>query len=193
MLSCWHGSDKVFDVECQSYKIESIGKRTRYYQAMLDTDSLLKGADYSELKESYIIFICLDDPFGFGLPAYTFERKCRENSLVDLGDKTHHVIFNAAAYEKETNLGIKEFLSFVRNNTAESALTREIEGMVQAKKFEQTFINEYLAWKLHDKDVERRGRKEQALETARVLKQSGVAVSLIAQSTGLSAEEIEEL
>ena len=31
--------------------------------------------------------------------------------------------------------------------------------MVQAKKFEQTFVNEYLAWKLHDKDVERRGRK----------------------------------
>lgn len=154
------GSDKVFDVECQSYKVESIGKRTRYYQSMIDTDSLLKGADYSELKESYIIFICLDDPFSFGLPAYTFERKCKENSLVDLGDKTHHVIFNAAAYEKETNPGIREFLSFVRNNTAESDLTREIAGMVQAKKFEQTFINEYLAWNLHDKDVERRGRNE---------------------------------
>ncbi|MBQ7165331.1 MAG: Rpn family recombination-promoting nuclease/putative transposase [Treponema sp.] len=154
------GSDKVFDVECQSYRIESIGKRTRYYQAMLDTDSLLKGADYSELKESYIIFICLDDPFGFGLPAYTFERKCRENALVDLDDETHHVIFNAAAYEKEANPGIREFLSFVRNNTAESDLTREIANMVQAKKFEQTFVNEYLAWNLHDKDVERRGRKE---------------------------------
>ena len=32
--------------------------------------------------------------------------------------------------------------------------------MVQAKKFEQTFINEYLAWNLHDQDVERRGKKE---------------------------------
>ena len=32
-------------VECQSYKVESIGKRTRYYQSMIDTDSLLKGAD----------------------------------------------------------------------------------------------------------------------------------------------------
>ena len=50
-------SDKVFDVECQSYKIENIGKRTRYYQSMLDIDSLMKGADYSALKESYVIFI----------------------------------------------------------------------------------------------------------------------------------------
>ena len=125
--------------------------------------------------------------------------------MVDLGDKTHHVIFNASAYEKETNLGIKEFLSFVRNNTAESDLTREIASMVQAKKFEQTFINEYLAWNLHDKDVERRGRKEgfkegrkegrkeQALETARILKRTGIDAALISQSTGLSPEDVEAL
>ena len=113
--------------------------------------------------------------------------------MVDLDDKTHHVIFNASAYEKETNPGIKEFLSFVRNNTAESDLTKEIAGMVQAKKFEQTFINEYLAWNLHDKDVERRGRKEQALETARVLKQSGVDAALIVQATGLSIEDVKAL
>ena len=121
--------------------------------------------------------------------------------MVDLGDKTHHVIFNASAYEKEANPGIKEFLSFVRNNTAESDLTREIASMVQAKKFEQTFINEYLAWNLHDKDVERRGRKEglkegrkeQALETARILKRTGIDAALISQSTGLSLEDIEAL
>ena len=124
---------------------------------------------------------------------------------MDLGDKTHHVIFNASAYEKEANPGIKEFLSFVRNNTAESDLTREIASMVQAKKFEQTFINEYLAWNLHDKDVERRGRKEgfkegrkegrkeQALETARILKRTGIDAALISQSTGLSPEDVEAL
>ena len=154
------GSDKVFDVECQTYKIESIGKRTRYYQAMIDADSLLKGAAYSELKESYIIFICLDDPFGKGLPAYTFERKCREDESVDLGDKTHHVVFNAEAYKEEKNPGIRAFLSFVRNNTVESDLTRRIANMVQAKRFEQTFVNEYLAWNLHDYDVRQRGLEE---------------------------------
>ena len=54
---------------------EDIGKRTRYYQSMIDIDSLLKGAVYSELKESYVIFICTSDPFESGLPVYTFERK----------------------------------------------------------------------------------------------------------------------
>ena len=37
------GSDRVFDVECQSYSVEDIGKRMRYYQSMLDIDSLLAG------------------------------------------------------------------------------------------------------------------------------------------------------
>ena len=54
-------SDKVIDVEIQNYKMEALGKRTRYYQSMVDIDSLMKGQDYSELKESYILFICKDD------------------------------------------------------------------------------------------------------------------------------------
>ena len=113
-------------VECQSYKAESIGKRARYYQSMLAIGSLARGAGYTELKESYVIFICLSDPFEKKLPVYTFERKCRESEEVELGDATHHVIFNASAYEKETNPEIKAFLAFVKNNKAESDLTREI-------------------------------------------------------------------
>jgi predicted transposase/invertase (TIGR01784 family) len=126
---------------------------------MIDIDSLLKGAVYSELKESYVIFICTSDPFESGLPVYTFERKCREDAGVELKDETHHLIFNASAYEQENDPELRDFLSFVKNNTAESDFTRGIANMVQTKKFEQTFINEYLAWNLHDKDVELRGKK----------------------------------
>ena len=190
-------SNRVFDVECQSYKAESIGKRARYYQSMLDIGSLARGASYSDLKESYVIFICLSDPFEAGIPVYTFERKCKESEEVNLGDETHHVMFNAAAYEQEPNPEIKAFLAFVKNNKAESDLTREIATMVQTKKFEQSFINEYLAWSMHDKDVEMRGREagrmEQALETARILKLSGIDPAIISQSTGLALEDISAL
>ena len=182
---------------CQSYKAESIGKRARYYQSMLDIGSLARGASYTELKESYVIFICLSDPFEAGLPVYTFERRCRESADVELGDATHHVIFNSAAYENATDPEIKAFLAFVKDNKAESDLTREIATMVQTKKFEQSFINEYLAWSMHDKDVEMRGREagrmEQALETARILKLSGIDPAIISQSTGLALEDISAL
>ena len=32
-----------------------------HIESMIDMDSLLKGTDYAELKESFIIFICLGD------------------------------------------------------------------------------------------------------------------------------------
>ena len=51
-------TDKVFDVELQNAIDETLDLRTRYYQSILDMDSLIKGEHYSELPTSYIIFIC---------------------------------------------------------------------------------------------------------------------------------------
>ncbi len=56
-------SDRVFDIEIQTYRHEALGKRCRFYQSMIDCDSLIKGNDYRNLKESYILFICTDFPF----------------------------------------------------------------------------------------------------------------------------------
>ena len=56
-------ADRIIDVELQTYKQDAIGKRTRYYQSMIDIDSLMKGQDYSELLDSYVLFICNYDPF----------------------------------------------------------------------------------------------------------------------------------
>ncbi len=57
---------KVYDVEIQNWDEHDIGKRTRYYQGIMDTESLLKGEDYDELKESISIFLCRFDPFKKG-------------------------------------------------------------------------------------------------------------------------------
>jgi len=207
-------SDRVFDVECQSYNIENIGKRTRYYQSMLDMDSLLKGSDYSELKESYIIFICLEDPFGDGLPVYTFERTCKENSKVDLNDKTHHIVFNCSAYNKEKNPEIKSFLSFVKGNDASSKFTKEINAMVQTKKFQNTFINEYLAIRLHERDVEKRATErgmqkgiqqgiqkgiQQGIQQGKIdayvdlIKSNLLSVKDVAEKLGMAESEVQKL
>ena len=101
-------SDRVIDVEMQARSRDAIGKRTRYYQSMIDIDNLMKGDDYSMLKESYILFICKNDPFKdenekqYGLPCYTFKTVCSENADVNLNDKTTKVVYNASAYEKQT-------------------------------------------------------------------------------------------
>ncbi len=60
--------DTVYDVEVQNRNEHDMGKRTRYYQSMMDADSLLKGHVYSELKRCVIIFLCRFDPFKKGIP-----------------------------------------------------------------------------------------------------------------------------
>ena len=84
---------RVFDIEAQTYRLDDVGSRARYYQAMIDIDNLMRGMDFSELKESYILFLCTKDPLGKGLPVYTFERKCKENPDVQLNDRTHPYCF----------------------------------------------------------------------------------------------------
>ena len=69
-------------------------KRTRYYQAMLDTDMLQKGQDYDELSPTYIIFFCLFDFFEDSQRIYTFKRRCLENMEIELADEAAIMFLN---------------------------------------------------------------------------------------------------
>ena len=67
---------------------------------MIDADNLMRGQDYLELKESFVIFITTFDPFGYEMPVYTFKNICKENTKITLQDETSKIFFNATAYKK---------------------------------------------------------------------------------------------
>ena len=64
----------VIDVEMQAADStkDTLAKRTRYYQSILDNDALKKGELYSKLRQTIIIFICTFDPFNRNFSRYTF-------------------------------------------------------------------------------------------------------------------------
>ena len=62
----------------QAVREEAPGKRTRYYHSQIDMELLQSGASYSELPDTYVIFICDFDPFGKEKYCYTFDNKCEE-------------------------------------------------------------------------------------------------------------------
>lgn len=78
----------VYNIEIQTTNSRNIPKRTRFYQGMIDLNAIEKGADYSELPQSFVIFICTFDVFGEGRWKYTFENICRENMNLSLQDGT---------------------------------------------------------------------------------------------------------
>ena len=112
-LDVYADDSRIFDIEMQTSITPDLGKRSRYYQSMMDSDNLLKGQNYNDLKESYVIFICLSDPFKQGLPVYTFKNTCEENPAAVLNDKSYKVFYNASAYEKETDKELFALLHYI--------------------------------------------------------------------------------
>ena len=165
--------NKVIDVELQSYEMEALGKRMRYYEAMLDMDALMKGEPYDKLKESYVLFICKHDPFKdmnckfYGLPRYTFRNICLENSHVNLDDKSIKVVYNASKYESVENTRVKALLRFIQTDEPEQDdFSNRLEALVAKIKQNEKFKQEYMAMNLHDYDMIRKGREEGAAQKA---------------------------
>lgn len=201
-------SNKVIDIECQSNLKPALGKRTRYYQSMIDIDSLMKGEEYEKLKESYILFICKNDPFKdeqenhFGLPCYTFRNVCSENGAVNLDDKTIKVIYNASAYEREEDSLIKDFLHYIyTDKPGEDDLSNRLSRLVKKYKEDENLRSDYLAVNLHDHDIryealqegEQIGAQKKALETATNMIRKKYPISDISEITGLPPEKVLEL
>ena len=200
--------DKIIDVELQTYEMDSLGKRTRYYQSMVDIDSLMKGEDYSELKDSYILFICKFDPFRDekkeprGLYRYTFRNVCTEDSLVNLDDKCLKVIYNASAYNQAEDPKVRALLRFIQTNEpGEDSFTKRLKDFVLKARQNEKFKREYLAMNLHDRDMMKIGEREgiakgaqaKAIETARNMLKKNYPASDIVEITGLSLEQVLEL
>ena len=199
----------AFDIEIQTSIPPDLGKRTRYYQSMMDSDNLLKGQNYNDLKESYVIFICLSDPFKLGLPVYTFRNICEENPAAELNDKSYKVFYNASAYEKETDKELFALLQYISAKQTGSPFTDEINGLVEQAKLSEAFRSDYLTMNLREYDLRRMGREEgiqtgitigekrgietNKLDNARNMLADNVAVERIARYTGLSLETVHKL
>ena len=205
--------DKIIDVELQSYPQDALGKRTRYYQSMIDMDSLMKGQDYSELKDSYILFICTFDPFKDadgkkpGLPCYTFKSICSENPLLNLNDNCTKVIYNSTAYNEEKDEGIKNLLKFIcTNQPGQDDFSNRLSSMVEKLKDNEKFRSDYAAMNLHDRDITRaakregiaegiiQGTQQKAVEAAiNLIKMNILTPEQIAKAESLPIEKVLEL
>jgi predicted transposase/invertase (TIGR01784 family) len=199
-------SNRVFDIEIQNFLDENLPKRTRYYQSMMDIDLLLKGNNYTQLKESFVIFVCKEDFFGENMPCYFFTNTCRDKPDLQLGDKSYKVIFNASAFENEKNLEKKSILEYIIDKKSTSEFTTKLDTLVEQTKLNEIFKGDYMAWGLAEFDAEQRGKKEgysagvsdgiqqgeykAKIETAKNLLAMGLSIENICKATDLSIEEV---
>ena len=202
-------SDRIFDIEMQTTIPEDLPRRMRYYQSMIDIDSLIAGSEYEALKESYVIFLCTKDPFGLGLPVYTFSTVCREKNDFTLNDGINKLFFNASAFASEKNLEIKGFLGYLCSGRPSDYLTEDIDRRVERLKINEIFRSDYMMDALPLYDARQAGLKEgmalgeakgllagernAKFETAKNFLKKNISAEIIAECTGLSLEEVKRL
>ena len=190
--------DKIIDIEMQTVIKKDEGLRMRYYQSMMDIDHLNRGESFKELKESYVVFICLDDPFGEENPVYNFATKEVSGERI-LNDRIHKVIYNASSFEKAENPNVRAFLEFLKSHTATDPLTKEIQTAVDSCKNHQKWRAEYMLWKDQIREWKDEAREEGLAEGAKnktieatknLLKMNLLTVEQIAAAVQLSVEEV---
>ena len=106
------GDEKVYDIEMQVEDEEFLPQRSRYYHSSMDTHLLNKGAGYEELRESYVIFICLHDPVGKNEPMYFFEMYDRKLDL-KLGDGSFTILLDVKCPSGKIPKELESFFDYV--------------------------------------------------------------------------------
>ena len=194
--------DRVFDVEIQVANTKELPERARYYQGVMDVDQLKSGQPYRELKESHVIFICLEDIFKKGKACYTFENICLEDMQTKLNDRSIKHFFAAENYDKiKEDRELRAFLKMLETGTPEDSYTQELNRCTaEAKQSVQT-RRLYMDWNRelnyarengYDTGYDT-GLQNKAVDAAEKMLCENIPPEVIARCTGLSVAEVEKI
>ena len=145
----------------------ALGKRSRYYQSQMDMELLLSGEDYSELPDTYVIFICDFDPFEEGKYRYTFKMTCKESVQTNLEDGRTIVFLNThGKNESEVPKELVTFLKYVKADLAGSeeafddSYVEQLQNFIRKIKGSREMEERFMIFEEMLKEEREEGREE---------------------------------
>lgn len=187
------GDDEVYDIEMQqrsdngSENVKSLINRTRYYQAVLDAEHLKPGQEYKKLPNTYIIFICRFDPFGYGLAQYT-----QHTTISELGEKviegTCAIYLNTTYTTENVSEEIANLLQYVENPSMGfgplvDKLDNEVAGTKLNPRVRSELMSLYEMLEKERREGRQAGRQEEREE----------CIQRLIKATGCSREKAESI
>ena len=137
---------RSFDIEMQMEDTKEIPKRTRYYQAMCDSEALNKGEVYYNLKELYIVFLCPEDIFGQGRAVYRFKNLEVDNPKIELGDLCFKNFYIFNKYRDIAEKSIREYMEYFATRKPSSPETENIDRLVKWYQTDNETRKRYMTW-----------------------------------------------
>ena len=161
--------ERFYDVEMQVANQPGLGKRVRYYQAQIDHETLKKGEDYDDLRESYVIFFCAFDPCGQDRRLYQFHYYEDDDRQLRLPTNSHVILINALGTKGQITPALAAVLD-VMNRRRDNAnplavrLVKEIDDYNRDKKRRRALMNLQMRlkdeWRLGLSEGRAKGRAE---------------------------------
>ncbi len=113
---------------------------------MIDLNILSKGGKYTDLKDSYVIFICTFDEFKKGRHVYSFETLCKEDPTISLNDGGHKIFLCAKGTMDDCSEKMKDFLAYIAGKETKGALSDRLREEVKRSKSEEQWRVEYMLY-----------------------------------------------
>lgn len=186
----------AYDIEMQVgvEMNEILGKRSRYYQSVMDADALKKGFGYVQLRKSFIIFVCTYDPFGKELYYYSFSNLCHQDKGLELQDGCVKIILNTKGQYGNISRELKNLLDYIDKNIPNDEFTGNLDELVRKYKSDPKRSDLFMTYENLVATFEHVGEQREKLETAkRMLEDNELSIEKIAQYTGLELSKVKEL
>ena len=141
----WH------DIEMQVEERPEIPKRSRYYSAIIDVKHLKVGESYLKLKASFVIFICMYDPYKLGEPIYFFERYDVKQNL-KMGDESYIIMLNATCEDDKVPETLRGLFAYLKKGAVgEDSLVSQIDRRVElyqkdGEVLHMATLEEHIRW-----------------------------------------------
>ena len=178
---------KLYNIEVQRADEGATEKRARFYSAILDANTLLTRQDFSDLPETYIIFITEHDVLKGNLPLYHITRTILENGKPF--DDESNIIYVNGEYRAENDIG-KLMYDFSCTNSDEMKLELLAEKTRYFKKNEKGVRR---MCKIME-DFAAEEKEELKMQIATELLEDGVySIPKIAEISKLSENKVKEL
>ena len=209
----------IYDIEmqCTNEGPEALGGRTRYYQSMIDADTLSRGSDYRKLRTTYIIFICTFDFLGHGEPLYECKTCWTKKSRDVIQDKSTKIFLNSTVgtvdatsdQYPEVDKDLFYLLQYIHTHAVHGEFVKEIDEELTNIKFSETQEVAYMTYEMellvrHNDGIREGiaiGREEgqavgsqlRAQKIAVSMLEDKASIPLISKYTGLTEQEIHDL
>ena len=190
------GDNVIYDIEMQvrDYGDTELAYRTRYYQSMIDKDILSSGTKrYTELKKSFIIFLCPFAMFDGKRHMYTFRSYCSQDKNIILDDGTTKIFLCSDGALDDVSPDIKAFLDFMKGLPVTNNFVDEIRNLINDLKHQEKEKVSYMTFEMKMQEARNDGEKIAERRTAKRMLAKNRTVDEIMEYVDLTQEEIQEL